>query len=145
MAGSEGDDKGSLRSVTRALCGNSIVATLKFFAAFLTGSSAMLSEALHSLGDVANQIALFVGIERGIKRANQRFPFGRGKERYAWNLVAIMIVVFLGGITALQGFHAIVEGHIPDYLEKGKVVISFGGVNISSFWIVQGVLGAHCL
>ena len=129
-----GDGGGSLRSVSRALIGNTVVAGLKFTAASLTGSSAMFSEALHSTGDTTNQIALFVGIKRGTKRADRAFPFGRGKERYAWNVVAIMIVGFLGGITALHGFHAIHSGHLPDYLENTK-----------TFWIVKAVLAASLL
>jgi zinc transporter 9 len=136
------DGESSLLSVTWAIFGNSAVAALKFSAASLTGSSAMFSEAFHSVGDVLNQLVLFVGIKRGTKRSDRRFPFGRGKERYGWNLVAIMIVGFLGGITAFHGFQSIVHGHIPDYLEEDKVILSVGAVSLSLFWIVQLVLGA---
>lgn len=129
-----GDEDGSLRSVSRALLGNTFVAGLKFAAASLTGSSAMVSEGFHSVGYVINQLALFIGIKRGTKRSDRRFPFGRGKERYAWNMIAVMVVGFLGGITALHGFHAIHSGHLPDYLENTKI-----------FWVVQAVLGASLL
>lgn len=143
MAGDGGDD--SLVSVTRALLGNSVVATLKFTGAFLTGSSAMFSEAFHSVGDVTNQAALLVGIKRGIKRADPRFPFGRGKERYAWNLIAVMIVGFLGGITAKHAFESIIDGHVPDYLENANALFSVGAVSVTSFWVVQAILSTSLL
>jgi len=71
---------GSKRVVYAALAGNLAIAITKFIAAAITGSSAMLSEGVHSVVDTGNQALLLYGMRRAQVPADERFPFGRGKE-----------------------------------------------------------------
>lgn len=94
----------SKKVIIAALAGNSLIAVTKFIAAAITGSSAMLSEGIHSLVDTGNQILLLHGIRRAKKPADERFPFGHGKEIYFWSfVVAILIFALGGGISIYEG------------------------------------------
>lgn len=126
---SEDSSRSSKRSVIWALCGNSSVMCLKFVAAGLTGSSAMLAEGLHSAGDVINQIALYLGIKQGSKKPDQNFPFGYGRARYLWNCVAALLVALLAGITLYKGISTIFYGHVPDYISSDKTILSLSVLN----------------
>jgi cation diffusion facilitator family transporter len=94
----------SKKVIIAALIGNSLIAVTKFIAAFMTGSSAMVSEGIHSVVDTGNQMLLLVGLRRAAKPADQRFPFGHGKEIYFWSfVVAIMIFGVGAGISIYEG------------------------------------------
>jgi len=95
---------GSKKVIYAALIGNTLISITKFFAAFLTGSSAMLSEGIHSLVDTGNQVLLLHGIKQSEKPADEDFPFGYGKEVYFWSfIVAILIFALGGGISIYEG------------------------------------------
>ena len=93
-----------------ALVGNALIAIMKFIAAFITGSSAMFSEGIHSVVDTGNQVLLLYGLKQAKKPADDRFPFGHGKEIYFWSfVVAIMIFAVGAGISIYEGVHRLLE------------------------------------
>jgi cation diffusion facilitator family transporter len=95
---------GSVKVIIAALIGNALIAVTKFSAAFITGSSAMLSEGIHSLVDTGNQVLLLHGLKQAKKPADEKFPFGHGKEVYFWSfIVAILIFALGGGISIYEG------------------------------------------
>lgn len=86
--------------VLLALAANAGIAVLKFVAAAVSGSTAMLAEGFHSLADTGNQVFLLRGARQSRRQPTVRFPFGQGKEAYFW---AFMVAVFLfvgGGVVA---------------------------------------------
>ncbi len=99
------------RAIYASLAGNSGIALSKFAAALFTGSTAMLSEAIHSLVDTSNQVLLLLGMRESRAPADERFPYGQGKAVYFWALIAILIFT-LGGIYSFyQGVQHVLHPH----------------------------------
>lgn len=73
-------DTNSKKVIYAALIGNSLVALTKFIAAFMTGSSAMLSEGIHSVVDTGNQVLLLLGLSRAKRPPDEKFPFGAARK-----------------------------------------------------------------
>ena len=94
----------SKKVIYAALLGNALIAVTKFIAAFVTGSSAMFSEGIHSVVDTGNQVLLLHGLRQSKKPADARFPFGHGKEIYFWSfIVAILIFAVGAGVSIYEG------------------------------------------
>lgn len=101
---------GSKKVIYAALVGNGLIAITKFVASTITGSSAMLSEGIHSLVDTGNQVLLLLGLAKAKKPADAQFPFGHGKEVYFWSfIVAILIFAVGAGISIYEGIHHILH------------------------------------
>ena len=101
---------GSKKVIYAALAGNSLIALTKFIAASVTGSSAMLSEGIHSLVDTGNQILLLHGLRRAQLPADRRFPFGHGKEVYFWSFVVAILIFAVGaGISIYEGIRHLIN------------------------------------
>ncbi len=108
----------SKKVIYAALAGNTLIAITKFIASAMTGSSAMLSEGIHSLVDTGNQGLLLYGMKQAEKPASPEFPFGHGKEIYFWSFVVAILIFALGaGISIYGGItHIIHPSEITDPL-----------------------------
>jgi zinc transporter 9 len=116
---SDGSRSGTL-SVKYALAGNAFITGLKFFGFFVSGSGALLSEAIHSFADTANQSLLLVGIKRSTKKATKEFSYGYGKERFLWALISACGIFFVGaGATIYQGINGLIH---PEHVEVNYIV-----------------------
>lgn len=103
---------GSRKVILAALAGNSLIAVTKFIAAAYTGSSAMLSEAIHSIVDTGNQGLLLYGMKRAQKQPDEKHPFGYGAEIYFWSfVVAILIFGVGGGVSFYEGVQKLLHPH----------------------------------
>ncbi|MBX3189471.1 MAG: cation diffusion facilitator family transporter [Labilithrix sp.] len=91
----------SKKVVIAALAGNLAICVCKFGAAFLSGSTATLAEAVHSVADTGNQALLLIGIRLAAKPPDERFPFGRAGEMYFWPFVVALMLFSVGGAFAI--------------------------------------------
>ena len=92
---------GGTKAIVAALAANLTIAVLKFIAFFLTASSSMLAEAIHSVADSGNQILLLVGGKRAKRAASPEHPFGYGRERYIYAFIVSIVLFSVGGLFAL--------------------------------------------
>jgi cation diffusion facilitator family transporter len=108
-------------AVVAAVIGNLLVAISKFVAAYFTGSSAMLSEGIHSLVDTGNGGLVLLGMKRAARPADAEHPFGHGKELYFWTMiVAISIFGIGGGMSVYEGIL-----HMLHPVEGGNPLINY--------------------
>jgi len=127
----------SKKVIYAALLGNALIAFTKFIAAAVTGSSAMLSEGIHSTVDTGNQMLLLYGLRRAKKPADALFPFGYGKEVYFWSFVVAILIFAVGaGVSVYEGIHRLghsrpMENFKVSYIVLGLAVL-FEGVT----WLI---------
>lgn len=106
----------SLRAILYALVGNFTIAVIKYIVSVISGSSAMLAEAIHSLADTTNQVFLLIGRKRSGKAADEIHSLGYGKEEYFWGFLVAVLLFFLGGCFSIyEGIHKL---HNPEPIDN---------------------------
>ena len=121
----------SRTAIFAAIVGNLAIAVTKLVAAFFSGSSAMLSEGIHSLVDTGNGGLLLLGFRKSQKPPDANHPFGHGKELYFWSLVvAILIFALGGGMSVYEGVthlsHAQLHDPTWNYVVLGFAIVFEG-------------------
>ncbi|HCS50319.1 cation diffusion facilitator family transporter [Rubinisphaera sp.] len=138
---------GSKLAIYGAIVGNFLICITKFIAAGLTGSSAMLTEGIHSLVDTGNGGLLLFGIHRSERIPDEKHPFGYGPELYFWTLiVGILIFGIGGGISVYEGIlHVLHPIELSDptvnYIVLGLAVIFEGAawyLALKGFLVAKG-------
>ena len=120
-----------------AAAANFLIAVAKFGGAAITGSAAMMSEGIHSLVDTGNQGLLLLGLKLSAKEADEKHPFGYGKETYFWSfLVAVMIFGLGAGVSIWEGVDKVIHPHALDV----HVVASVFGIDIRTYHVVFSIL-----
>jgi cation diffusion facilitator family transporter len=110
------------RTVIVAGLANIVVAVIKAIAGILTGSSAMLAEAAHSVADTLNQVFLLTSISRSSRPPDDEHPFGYGQERYFWSLLAAFGIFMLGaGFSVFEGVLALMKPNS----DSGSALIAY--------------------
>ena len=120
--------EGGTKAVLAALAANVGIAVTKFGAYAITGSSSMLSEAIHSLADSGNQVLLLVGGRRAKQVADEKHQFGYGRVRYVYAFVVSIVLFCLGGLFSIyEGWHKV---HDPEALTSPSVAFVVLGIAI---------------
>jgi len=147
----EGDDvsHSSKKVIYAALVGNTLIAITKFIAAAITGSSAMLSEGIHSVVDTGNQGLLLHGLNRAKRPPSEAFPFGHGKEIYFWSFVVAILIFAVGaGVSIYEGIKHIwhpqpILSPVINYVVLGLAMVFEGAawtIALKGFAKVKGQL-----
>lgn len=120
-AGDSGGESESTGTVVIAGLANLGIAIAKVIGGLISHSSAMMSEAAHSLADTITEVLLFVALKRGTRAPDERHPIGYGRETYFWALLACLATFTLGaGFSFWQGITTILEGE-----EQGEPLIAY--------------------
>jgi cation diffusion facilitator family transporter len=126
---------GSTKIIIAALIGNALIAVTKFAAAAYTGSSAMLSEGVHSLVDTGNQVLLLFGLKQSRKPPDEDFPFGHGKEIYFWSFVVAILLFAVGaGVSFYEGVVRVVTPHPVENVFVNYIVLGFAMIFEGAAW-----------
>ena len=126
----------SLKSILFALFANTAIAVAKGVAAIITGSGAMLAEAIHSVADAGNQLLLILGLRQTKKAPTDDHPLGFGKSIYFWSFLVAVILFSVGGMFSLyEGTHKLLHPEPLSYPWVAIAVLLFAIVAESiSLW-----------
>lgn len=137
QAGDMAANADSRVAVYAALAGNLLVACTKIAAAVWTGSSAMMSEAIHSVVDTSNELLLLYGFHRASRPPDERHPLGHGRELYFWSFIVALLLFALGaGVSLYEGvahlMHPLpIEDPTVNYIVLGLSFVFEAG----SWWV----------
>src|SRR5436190_10130179 len=136
MAREEESKDESVGTVLLAGAANLGIAIAKLVGGLISGSSAMLAEAAHSLADTLNQVFLMAALKRSRKPADAQHPFGYGMERYFWSLLAAVGIFVLGaGYSVLEGVKAVLHPEPLGSLTVSYVVLAIAFVLEGTSWL----------
>nr|WP_258199075.1 cation diffusion facilitator family transporter [Streptomyces sp. A244] len=148
----EGSDHKTRVTVLVALAANLVIAVAKAIGGLAAGSPALLSEAAHSVADSLNEVFLLAALRRSRRPADRRHPFGYGKERFFWSLLAAVGIFVMGGcFSFFQGFEALTSGaeeelggYVAGLIVLGIALLAEGGSLLRALYQVrrQGGAGA---
>ena len=126
---------GSRKVIFAALAGNALIAVTKLAAAAMTGSSAMLSEGVHSVVDTGNQVLLLLGLSRAQRQADSEHPFGYGKEVYFWSFVVAILIFAVGaGVSIYEGIRHIQHPEPMENVRLAYLVLALAFVFEGAAW-----------
>jgi len=132
---------GSSRAVALALAANGGIAISKFGVFLLTGSSSLLTEAIHSTADCANQVLLFLGMRQGSKPAGPKHPLGYGQAAFVASFLVALLLFSVGGLYSLvEGIHKIRHPEQPHHLGWAVALLVFA-IALEG-WSLRGALHA---
>ncbi|GGY43433.1 cation diffusion facilitator family transporter [Streptomyces xanthochromogenes] len=142
-------DRKTRLTVLVALGANLLIAAAKAAAGVFAGSPALLSEAAHSVADSMNEVFLLAALRRSRRPADEQHPFGYGKERYFWSLLAAVGIFVMGGcFSFLQGIEALrsheqesTGGYIAGLSVLGVALLAEGGSLLRALYQVRGQSG----
>lgn len=125
---------GGTKAIVAALAANLGIAVTKFVAYLLTHSSSMLAEAVHSLADSGNQALLLLGGKRARREADEKHPFGYGRERYIYAFIVSIVLFSVGGLFALyEAFHKFQDPHAIDSWKWVPIVVLVAAIAMESY------------
>ncbi|WP_243287490.1 cation diffusion facilitator family transporter [Geothrix terrae] len=117
---------GSTRAIALALAANGGIAVSKFGVFLLTGSSSLLTEAIHSTADCANQVLLFLGMRQGTRPAGPKHPLGHGQAAFVASFLVALLLFSVGGLYSLvEGIHKIRHPEQPHHLGWAVALLVF--------------------
>ncbi|WP_243295183.1 cation diffusion facilitator family transporter [Geothrix mesophila] len=117
---------GSTRAIALALAANGGIAVSKFGVFLLTGSSSLLTEAIHSAADCANQVLLFIGLRQGTRPAGPKHPLGHGQAAFVASFLVALLLFSVGGLYSLaEGIHKIRHPEQPHHLGWAVALLVF--------------------
>jgi cation diffusion facilitator family transporter len=124
-------------AVYSAITANLLIAAMKYIVSFVTGSSAMLAEAIHSSADTGNELLLLLGVRRSQKAPNAIHPFGYGRELYFWGLI-VAILLFSSG-AGMSIYEGLTHLSHPEKLKSpgwNYAVLGFAFLADGTSWVV---------
>jgi cation diffusion facilitator family transporter len=135
----------SKKTVLVAVAANATIATVKGVAGALSGSSALLAEAAHSVADTTNQLLLLVSIGLGEREPDEEHPFGYGKERFFWTLLAAVLIFLAGAVFSIgEGILRLVRPPTKEesfVLAYATIAFAFVAEGISFVRAIRQTLG----
>jgi cation diffusion facilitator family transporter len=137
QGGGDGDGDGGSFVVIIALLANIGIAIAKFIAAGISGSSAMLTEAFHSVVDTLNEVLLLYGRKRAKKPADEIHPLGYGRELYFWSFVVAILIFAIGA--GLSVYEGVMHIRHPEPLADPRIsfiVIGVGFLLEGTSWVI---------
>jgi cation diffusion facilitator family transporter len=136
----QGERDESGLTVVVALLANALIAIGKLVVGASTGSAAMLSEGAHSVADTLNEVFLFTAVKRSKRRPDVDHPFGYGKERFFWSLLAAVGIMVAGaGFSLLEAYRAFFGS------EQGEVSYLWAYVVLAVAFVLEGVSWARAV
>ena len=131
----------SKKAVALALAANGGIAVSKFAVFALTRSSSLLTEAIHSTADCANQVLLFIGLSQGRKAADARHPLGKGQAPFVASFLVALLLFTVGGLYSVaEGIHKIRHPETPHHLAWAVGLLGFA--ILLEGWSLRGALKA---